>query len=117
MTPFLNRIKVILSDKHTSIVIIALAIVARVIQLIFFYNIRVDGMYQVMAMQNFVDGHGISIGKVMPADLSTVIYEPLTNWPPGYSLLLSPFYVLFNNNYIAACIAIEILAAVVLIFA
>lgn len=117
MTPFLNRIKVILSDKHTSIVIIALAIVARVIQLIFFYNIRVDGMYQVIAMQNFVEGHGISIGKVMPADLSTVIYEPLTNWPPGYPLLLSPFYVLFNHNYIAAGIALDILAAVVLIFA
>ncbi len=115
MTPLLNRIKVILSDKHTSIVIIALAIVVRVIQLIFFYNIRVDGMYQVMAMQNFVDGHGISIGKVLPTDLSTIVYEPLINWPPGYSLLLSPFYILFGHDYIAAGIALDILSAIILI--
>lgn len=117
MGPFLNKVKIILSDKNTSIAIIALAIVARVIQLIFFYNVRVDGMYQVMAMQNFVEGHGISISKVIPENLSTVIYEPLTNWPPGYSLLLSPFYLLFNQNYIVAGIALDILAAIVLIFA
>lgn len=117
MTSFLNRIKVILSDRNASIAIIALAIVARVIQLIFFYNVRVDGMYQVMAMQNFVEGHGISIGKVIPQDLSTVIYEPLTRWPPGYSLLLAPFYLLFNHNYIVAGIALDILAAIILIFA
>jgi len=117
MTSFLNRIKIILSDRNTGIAIIAMAIVARVIQLIFFYNVRVDGMYQVMAMQNFVGGHGISIGNVIPQDLSTVIYEPLTRWPPGYSLLLAPFYLLFNHNYIAAGIALDIMAAVVLIFA
>lgn len=116
MSAAITRIKIILSGKYTSIAIITLAIVARIIQLIFFYNVRVDGMYQVMAMQSFVEGHGISIGEVMPADLSTVIYVPLTNWPPGYSLLLSPFYVLFNHNYIAAGIALDILAAIVLIF-
>src|SRR5688572_24195887 len=116
MSTTLNKIKFILSDNRTSIAIIALSIVSRIIQLIFFYNIRVDGMYQVLAMQNFVDGHGISLSKVLPGDLSAIIYEPLINWPPGYSLILSPFYILFGENYILAGITVDILAAIVMIF-
>ena len=109
-------LKQILSDKKTSYLIILLAIVARIIHLIFFFNIRVDGMYQVLATQNFVHGHGISSSFVLPSDLSTIIYEPQINWPPGYSLLLSPFYLLFNHHFIFAGIALEITAAIVFIF-
>jgi hypothetical protein len=116
MIAAINKIKNFLSDKYVSVAIVALAVVARIIQLTFFYNIRVDGMYQVMAMQNFVDGHGISISEVFASDLSVIQYKPLTNWPPGYSLLLSPFYILFNHNYILAGLALEILAAIALIF-
>jgi hypothetical protein len=74
--------KQILSDKKTSLVIVTLAIVARLIHIVFFYNIRVDGMYQMLAMQNFVAGHGFSSSFVLPTDLSSIIYEPQTNWPP-----------------------------------
>lgn len=112
----MQTIKTILSDKRTSIAIVALAIIARIIQLIFFYNIRVDGMYQVMAMQNFVEGHGISTAKVLPGALSTIIYEPLINWPPGYSIILAPFYILFGHNYMLAGMAVDILGAILLIF-
>lgn len=109
-------LKQIFSDKKTSYLIILLAIVARIIHLVFFFNIRVDGMYQVLATQNFVHGHGISSSFVLPSDLSTIIYEPQINWPPGYSLLLSPFYLLFNHHFIFAGIALEITAAIVFIF-
>jgi len=69
-----------------------------------------------MAMQNYVEGHGISTSRVLATDLSTIIYQPLINWPPGYSILLSPFYLLFGKNYIVAGITLEIIAAIVLIF-
>lgn len=108
-------LKQILSDKKTSALVILLAIVARIIQLIYFFNIRVDGMYQALATQNFISGHGFSNSFVLPTDLSTIIYEPQINWPPGYSLLLSPFYLLFNNNFINAGIAFDIIAAIFLI--
>jgi hypothetical protein len=111
-----NRAKQFLSDKKVTVAIVAFAIAGRVIQLIYFYNIRVDASYQVMATQNLVYGHGISLSRVLPSDLSLTIYEPLINWPPGYSLLLVPFYVLFNHNYIAAGITLDILAALILIF-
>lgn len=116
MTSYLQIAKRIASDKRFSLVAIAIAIAARVIQLVFFYNIRVDGMYQVQAMQNFAEGHGFSSSYVLPSGLSAVIYEPQINWPPGYSLLLYPFYILFGNNYILGGIAMDITAAVVLIF-
>jgi hypothetical protein len=111
----LNKFKEIFSAKWVSIAVVAIAIAARIIQLVFFYNIRVDGMYQVMAMQNFTSGHGISLSKVLSSDLSATVYESLINWPPGYSVLLSPFYLLFNNNYILAGLALDILAAISLI--
>jgi hypothetical protein len=111
-----NKIKEFLSGKKVTVVILGIAILSRIIQLIFFYNIRVDGMYQVMAMQNLVHGHGITTADVLPTDLSAVNYQTLVNWPPGYSLLLAPFYLLFGHNYIAAGMTIDILFAIILIF-
>jgi len=106
----------ILSNRKTTWLLIGLVIASRVLQVLFFYNIRVDGMYQIMAMQNFAEGHGISTSRVLSTDLSSIIYQPLINWPPGYSFLLSPFYLLFGKNYITAGITLEIVAAIALIF-
>jgi len=66
-------------------------------------------MNQVIAMENFVDGHGFSLSTVLPTDIATNHYSLLFAWPPGYSFLLSPFYLLFNHNYIASGIAFELL--------
>ena len=112
-----NSITQFLSHKSVSIAIVLIAIGSRVLQLIFFFNIRVDGMYQYLAMKYFTAGHGVSIAEVLPENLSHPVYEPLINWPPGYSILLSPFYVLFNHNYVAAGLTVDILAATVLIIA
>jgi hypothetical protein len=71
--------------------VLGIAVCVRTIQLIFFYNIRVDGMNQVIAMENFVEGHGFSLSTVLPTDIATNHYSLLFAWPPGYSFLLSPF--------------------------
>jgi len=116
MNAYSQTLKNILSDKRVTAAILFIVIASRAIQLLFFYNIRVDGMYQVVAMQNFIHGHGISIGNVLPSNLSYFYYEPLINWPPGYSLMMAPFYLLFNHNYILAGIIMDLLFAVLLIF-
>lgn len=115
LTLLVNRAEQFLSGKKVSMAVILLAITGRVIQLVYFFNIRVDGMYQHLATLNFVTGHGISTGQVFHDNLSATVYEPLINWPPGYSILLSPFYLLFNNNYIAAGLTLDILAAITFI--
>ena len=109
-------LKNILSDKKTGALIIVTAVAGRIIQLIYFYNIRLDMSYQVTATKNFVAGHGISLDTVTAADLSNTLYTPLINWPPGFSIILSPFYILAGKNYLVAGLALSIIAAIVLIF-
>ena len=104
-----------LTGNRVSFLVICIAVVARCIQLLFFYNIRVDASYQVMATDNLLHGHGISTGLVRASNLAETVYTPLTQWPPGYSLLLAPFYVLFQHRYIPAGIALDIAAAIGLI--
>lgn len=110
-----DKIKNFLSLQTISVAVILIGIFGRIIQLVFFFNIRVDGSYQHMAMQNFVHGHGITTAKVLPSDLSMVVYEPLINWPPGYSILLAPFYIISGHNYIAAGLTLDIICAAILI--
>ena len=108
--PF-TKIRKFLSSRFADYSILAVAFCVRTIQLIFFYNIRVDGMYQVIAMENFVDRHGFSLSTVLSVDIATNHYSLLFAWPPGYSFLLSPFYLLFNHNYIPAGITFELLVS------
>lgn len=116
ITSISNRLKQVLSAKQTGILIILSGVIGRLIQIVYFFNIRVDASYQTIATKNFVAGHGISIDSVLPSDLSTIIYEPLIKWPPGFTLLLSPFYLLSNGNYIVAGILLHSICAVALIF-
>ncbi len=108
-------LKRLLSDNRFTYVIVLAAIASRLIHLVFFFNIRVDIAYQTIATDCFINGHGISATQVNPFNLSEVIYTPLTKWPPGYSLLLSPFYLLFNSNFVAAGLTVQVIMALVLI--
>lgn len=105
-----------LSRKEVTVAIIGIVLLARLIQLIFFNTIHRDGMYQIMAMQNFLDGHGISMSKVLASDLSLPIYQHEVRWPPGYSLLLSPFYLLLNQDYSLAVLTLAFLSAIAVLF-
>jgi hypothetical protein len=111
----LEKLKAFLSLRSISIAIVFVAIVSRVIQLLFFYNLGEDLAYQVMASQNLAQGNGISLAKALPADLSITTYEALIKWPPGYSLFMYPFYEIFQHHYIVASLFVETLAAIVLI--
>ena len=113
----INTIPHFLSKTWISWVVLIGAMLARMIQLVYFFNIRLDASYQNIATKNLVAGHGISLDKVLPSDLSQTIYEPLINWPPGYSLLLAPFYILFGGDYISAGLTLGIIGALVLIIA
>lgn len=116
MQQFFSHIKNILSHKWATITILIVAILSRTMHLIFFFNIRVDRNYQLLATQNFVHGDGITTAEVLPANLSEIIYTPLIKWPPGYSLLLSPFYSLSGNNYLFASLSVDLLFGVILLF-
>ena len=111
-----EKIKHFLSLKIVTLTILFATISARIIQLIYLFNIRSDRSYQMLATQNLVSNRGISIANVLPGNLSEIIYEPLINWPPGYSLLLAPFYWLFNHQYIIAGITLDIVFSIFMIY-
>jgi len=106
----------LLSHRKASVFVVLLAVAARIIQLIFYLDSFFDTTFQVIATQNLVNGHGISTALVRPDNLSEVIYQPLNNWPPGYSLLLSPFYMATGYQYLPACFLLDVLAATAIIF-
>src|SRR5688572_14004632 len=107
-----NIILRFLSHRLTSALIFLLSVGARLIQIVFYYNPRVDASYQLMAAKNLLAGHGISLDTVSASDLSQVIYTPLINWPPGYSFLVSPF-IAITENYMIGAIILDILMAMV----
>lgn len=116
MQASVQKIKNILSGAPATWIILTTILLGRAIQLIYFYNIMVDGMYQTVAMQNFVHGHGFSLGEVDINNFSKINYSLLNNWPPGYSLLLSPVYIITGHNYILSGIITDLLFALLLIY-
>jgi hypothetical protein len=111
-----EKVRWLLSQKQTGVFIVLLAIIARIIQQVYFFNTRSDMTWQVLGMQHLLEGHGISRAVPNPADIAEIIYQPLNQWPPGFSLLLAPFYLLFGKNYIAAALALGVVFSLLLIF-
>ena len=72
-----EKIKQLLSSKYAAIIIVSLAIIARALQLIYFFNTRSDMTYQVLGAQHFLSGHGISLATINTADISQVNYQRL----------------------------------------
>lgn len=116
MQQVFNILNKLLSARQASVIVILVAVTARIIQLVFFLDSFFDTTFQVIATQNFLNGNGISTAVVNPESLSTVIYQPLINWPPGYSVLLSPFYIATGHNYLIACLVLDVLSASAIIF-
>ena len=102
----------LLSKRLATSIIFLLSVSARLIQVVFFYNPRVDASYQLMAAKNLIAGQGVSLDTVSAADLSHVINTPLINWPPGYSFLVSPFMEL-TGNYMIGAILLDVIMALV----
>lgn len=116
LTSVSGKLRSLLSDKKLTAILLLVIVVSRVLQLLYLFNTRNDMSYQVLAGQAFYNGHGISASTIFPNDLSTVHYSPLVQWPPGFSILFVPFYKIFGEDYLAAAIAINLLAAIALIF-
>lgn len=110
-----ERAGTFLEKKNVTVIILIIAVIGRAIQVLFFHSALFDQSFQVTAMQNFVEGHGISLATVAPSDLSSTIYTPLVNWPPGYSILLAPFYILSGKNALFATLSLDLMAATAII--
>jgi hypothetical protein len=111
-----QQIKSFLSSRFASVFIIIVSIAARIIQKIHFTGVGGDKAYQLQATKNLLEGHGISIHEVVASDLSHASYTPLIKWPPGYSLLASPFYALDHNGFLWGSVWLDILFAALFVW-
>jgi hypothetical protein len=112
----IEKLKLYLSSRPASIIIILLSVAGRILQAIHFSSVAGDRAYQILATKNFVAGHGIRTYEVFANDLSAPHYIPLIKWPPGYSILLSPFYALCGDSFFWGSLLLDIIAAILLIW-
>ena len=115
ISSFSDKALSFLERRSVRVMILIIALAGRSIQVLFFHGALFDQSLQISAMQNFVEGHGISLATASPADLSITIYTPLVNWPPGNSLLLAPFYIISGKHYLFATLSLDLLAAIAII--
>lgn len=106
----------LLSGKSATVIIIFLVILSRILQQLYFFNTRSDMTFQILGVEHFFHGNGLSFAQINEGNLSTIQYLPISKWPPVFSLLYIPFYILLGKNYIAAAIALGIVAAIGFIF-
>jgi len=112
MKPDFNKILIrLLSTKLASIVVIIISIAGKVIQKFFFAGLDDDKCYQIQATKNMLDGNSISTYEVFANNLSNPVYTSLIKWPPGYSIILSPFYLANGNNYLWGSLWLDLVAA------
>jgi hypothetical protein len=78
-------------------------------------NFHFDNSFSLAAAKNIADGNGYTTSQVLPADLSTVIYEPINKWPPGYSWLLAAVMRTSGTNAITACYVVNAIAIICLL--
>lgn len=111
-----NKIKTILSSPAASVIIFILAAAGRVLQKIYYTTPGGDKAYQILATKNLLNGRGISTLEVFAGNLTDPQYVSLIKWPPGYSLLLAPFYELSGENFFWGSLWPDLIAAILFVW-
>ncbi len=96
-----------LSGSAASIICFSIAWLARVLLVKILYGFGSDRLAQVLIARNFLSGKGLSIGQTSIHDLAQQYYAPAIHnppigWPPGYSLMLSPFLMVIRDFSLAS---------------
>ncbi len=113
---FIEQLKRLLSYRTTSYIVILVSLSARVIQKLLVITVGTDKSFQVQATKNLLEGNGISIREVYATDLSIIHHVPVIKWPPGYSLLLSPFYAASSDNFLWGTLWLDIIASILFVW-
>jgi hypothetical protein len=112
----MNQIINILSKRSISILIIFVAVISRIINVLFVSYFGRDKMTLVLQSQSLLEGKGLGVPQYLTTDTIAPIYNYTPFWPPGYPILLAPFLKLFNYNIYWATTTLDIIASISLIF-
>ncbi|MFT3826281.1 MAG: hypothetical protein QM731_20325 [Chitinophagaceae bacterium] len=74
------------------------AAICKVILVTLFFSFSHDLILQGLAAQSMADGYGFTIPQVHAGNLSKVVYDPLVGWPPAFSAVIVPFYLIVGKH-------------------
>ena len=92
----ISKILSFLSKQTFSLLIIAVLMQTYVVHIS--SRMGSDEIRQIASANNFIHGHGFAIPSINQSNC-TIEYTKLEDWPLGYSLAISPFLLITNNNF------------------
>lgn len=95
-------------SKYIPYLCLFIAVVVKIILQVHFFSIMDDKSYQLLGAKNLIAGNGLSINQVLIENTALVKHIPLVGWPPGYSLVIAPFLLLFGSNFFYAALAFDV---------
>lgn len=104
------------SSKTATWTCLIIAVISRVINVLFVSYAGRDKMFHVLQSQSLLRGHGLSIPQYNTHNLITPVYDFTPQWPPGYPILLAPFLKIFNYDIYWATTTLDIIICIALIF-
>jgi len=106
----------VFESKAASVICLLVAIVNRVINIVFVSYAGRDKMILLLQSKSLLNGHGLGRPFYSFENLETPVYDFTPMWPPGYPLLLSPFLKLFDYRIYPATTIVDIIFCVLFIF-
>ena len=111
----LDFINLLLRKKSTSIFIFCIAVLAKIIQQIYFFVPTLDRACQLVLAKNFMNGNGLTINKLLP-DGITEIFIPVSSWPPGYPVLVGGLSFILHISILNAAIVFDCISITLIIY-
>lgn len=112
----MSLVNKILSAPVTSWLFVIIAVVFRMINVLFVSELGRDKVYLALQSKNLLAGKGLSITKYVGDATGTPVYDYTPMWPPGYPILLAPFLKVFDYDVYWATTAIDLISCIAIIF-
>src|SRR5256885_1913832 len=97
------------NNKYFTSIVFIVCLLTRLIMQLYFFGMKYDRSFQLLAARNFHSGHGITVNELAASSPFQQIYLPIPGWPPGYSIIIGLLTFVTNNNVITAGIVFDLI--------
>jgi hypothetical protein len=111
----MTRFKTFVSRKYISVLFTLFSILIINVKQLIVENFGWDNSFSVAAAKNVSDGHGYTLRMASANDLSKIVYEPLNQFPPGYSFLLVIVHAISFMDWVHSIYLLNAIALTVLV--
>ena len=111
----MNKLAAFFSKRSVGLFIIFLAVVHRIINVLFVSYYGRDKLFLVLQSKSLLEGKGLGVPQYFTTDAVSPVYDFTPLWPPGYPIMLAPFLKLFNYNIYWATTTLDVIVCVALI--